>query len=120
MKFFTHNVHQVNVLLAHQPERFEHKEYPVQQFTGNIPHGINALIDIYVPDEMAEQIMARMEIHRGDSGDQVFNLVLVQRRVTQAESAALADAQQVDALQTMPVTDCVYTAIHVAVDVIVQ
>ena len=68
----------------------------------------------------AQQIVRRLEIHRGDHGDQIPHLVLVQRGVAQAEGTALADAEQIDLIQTVSPANHVHAAIQVAVDVIVQ
>ena len=114
------DIQRVQVFLPGQLVRPQHQEQPVQELAGDIAQRVHGQIHVHVPDQVTEQVAGGVEVHRRHAGHQVGDLVPVQGGVTEAEGAALAHAQQVDAVRAVALPDDVHRVVQVAVDVIIQ
>jgi hypothetical protein len=125
MKFFScfrvvQGVEQAEILLAHQLIRLQVEEGPVEHFARNVAQGVDHEVDVDLLHPVGEHVVGGLEVDRGHHGHQVLDLLRVQRRVAQRESAALADAEDVDLGNAMAFADDIDAAVQIAVDVVVE
>ena len=73
-----------------------------------------------MPNQVSQQIVRRMEIHRRHHGDEVANLLRIERRKAQAEGATLAYSQQVDRILPATLAQGIHAMVDIAVDIIRQ
>ncbi len=69
---------------------------------------------------MGKHVVRSLEINRGDHGHQILYFVGVQGGIAQGEGATLADAENVDLVDTVALAYGIHTTVQVAVDVVVQ
>ena len=74
----------------------------------------------YYVHPVAQQIVIGLEVDRCHHGDEITYLIGMQRAVAKAEGAALTNAENVDLVQLVALTDDIDAAVHVTVDVIVK
>ncbi|EEF93695.1 hypothetical protein CATMIT_01672, partial [Catenibacterium mitsuokai DSM 15897] len=85
-----------------------------------VAEGVDELVHIQAAGPVGEHVVARVEVHRRDHGDEVAHLGRVQRAVAQRERAALADAEQVDRVLAVLAAQMIDGAAEEALDVVLQ
>ena len=113
-------VDQAQVFLAHELIRLQVEEGPVEHLAGNIAQGIHHQIDVDLLHPVGQHVVRGLEVDRGHHRHQILHFLRVQRRVTQGEGAALANAEEVDFVDVVAFADHVHATVEVAVDVVVQ
>ena len=114
------DIGQVHVLLPGQPKRAERQKGEIQQLARQVAEGIHQQIHVHMPNQVSQQIVRRMEIHRRHHGDEVANLLRIERRKAQTEGATLAYAQQVDRILPATLAQGVHAMVDIAVDIVRQ
>src|SRR6516165_8285921 len=100
---------QAHVLLLCEAHRHEREEQSIQKLARYVAAALEER-SVEPADPLREEVLGRVEVHRGGERDETGDGVRVQCRVAQAEHAALANPEQLEPLTPVARADAAHAA----------
>ena len=124
------DVEEVEVVLGHGADRRHQLEDRGHDLAGQVAEGVDQLVDVVVGEVAGPEVdeavagiavlLVGVEVDRGDRQDQVLHLLGMPGGIERGKGAALADAEQRDAVDAGRLADMLDAVVEEPVDVVVD